>query len=148
MKYSEFAQKQIRSTGNVDWTDLKRRIIAALGPEGVYREFVALGVKFASTYNSKGKATCHAMGREDAHPSGFVNVATGVYHCKGETVETLNLFDFALKYGGAKFGDWLETIRYYAKLTGIEVYASKDGKGRVLEAFMTTRTRPASCSTR
>ncbi len=135
MKYSIFAQKQIRSVGNVDWSELKRQILAALGPDGVKNEFSVLGLRFEGTYNSKGKATCHAMGREDVHPSAFVNVVKGIYHSKGETVETLNLFDYALKYGGAKFGDWIETIRYYASLVNIEVDAKKDSKGRILEAI-------------
>jgi hypothetical protein len=120
--------------GPTDWADVKRRIIAALGPAGVYSQFRDLGLRIEGPYNSKGKATCHAMGREDANPSGFINVSTGIYHSKGESVETLNLFDFALKYGGAKFGDWLGTIKHFADLAGIEVDARKDGKGRVIEA--------------
>ncbi len=121
-------------SGPVDWTETKRRIIAALGPDGVYRQFAEMGIRFEGKANSKGKAVCHAMDREDVHASAFVNVATGIYHSKGETVETLNLFDFALRYGGAKFGDWLGTIKHFADLAGIEIDARKDGKGRVIEA--------------
>lgn len=120
--------------GPTDWADVKRRIIASLGPDRVYQAFADLGVIFEGRQNSKGKATCHAMDRKDSNPSAFVNVTTGIYHSKGATVETLNLFDFALKYGGAKFGDWLTTIKHYAEDAGVAIEARKDGKGRVLEA--------------
>lgn len=120
--------------GPTDWADVKRRVVEALGPDGVYRQFQELGVRFEGNPNSKGKAVCHAMDRPDETASAFVNASTGIYHAKGESVETLNLFDFALKYGGAKFGDWLGTIKYFAELAGIEVDARKDGKGRVIEA--------------
>lgn len=120
---------------DIDWKDVKRKIVASLGPNGVYKEFAELGVKFDGPYNSKGKAACHAMDREDAVPSAFVNVMTGIYHSKGDTVETLNLFDFALKHGSAKFGDWLGTVKHYADVAGVTMDgARKDGKGRVLEA--------------
>ena len=75
------------------------------------------------------------MGREDEHPSAFVDVKNGVYHSKGEIVETFNLFDFSLKYGGAQFPDWLGAIRHYAEGAGIKLDVRKDGKGRVLEAL-------------
>jgi len=120
--------------GPTDWPDVKRRILASLGPDGVLREFKELGLRVDGSYNPKGKAVCHAMGRPDIHPSAFVNVTSGIYHSKGEVVETLNLFDFALKYGGPKFGDWLGTIKHYAELAGVELDARKDGKGRVLES--------------
>lgn len=117
---------------DIDWADTKRRIVAALGPEGVRREFIALGVAFEGQPNAKGKATCHAMDRPDEHASAFCNLATGIYHSKGEKVETLNLFDFALRYG--KFGDWLVTIKHFARLTGVSLDgAHKDSNGRILE---------------
>lgn len=117
-----------------DWKDVKRRITAALGPDGVYREFQSLGVRFEGKWNSKGKAVCHAMDRPDDMASAFVNCSTGIYHSKGDQVETLNLFDFALKYGSSRFGDWLGTVKHFAELAGVELNARKDGKGRVLEA--------------
>ncbi len=117
----------------IDWADAKRRIIVALGPEGVRREFTTLGVRFEGATNGKGKACCHAMDRTDERASAFVNTTTGIYHSKGATVETLNLFDFALHYG--KFGDWLSTVKHFAELAGVSLDgARKDGKGRVLEA--------------
>lgn len=120
--------------GSVDWIDLKRRIIASLGPDGVYKAYVDLGVRFTGPYNSKGKAECHVIDRPDETPSAFVDVRNGVYHSSGNTSETLNLFDFALKHGGAKFGDWLGTVKHYAEQVGIEVGVRKDSKGRILEA--------------
>jgi len=118
----------------VDWKDVKRRIVAALGPEGVFREFKGLGCRMADHFNAKGKAICHAMDRDDETPSAFVNVVTGVYHSKGATVETLNLFDFALRYGSSRFPDWLGTVKHFADVAGIPLEARKDGKGRILEA--------------
>ncbi len=117
---------------NTDWADVKRRIIAALGPEGVRREFTALGVHFEAPPNCTEKASCHAMDRPDERPSAFCNLATGIYHSRGEKIETLNLFDFALHYG--KFGDWLGTIKHYAEMVRIEVHARKDRKSRIVEA--------------
>ncbi len=119
---------------DIDWKELKRQIVTVLGPEGVFREFKLLGVRFDGSFNSKGKAACHAMDRDDEIASAFVNVTSGVYHSKGATTETLNLFDFALKYGTGKFPDWLGTVRHYAELAGIPLEAKKDGKGRILEA--------------
>lgn len=123
-----------RGPSEVDWKDLKRKIIAALGPDRIYRAFAELGVRFDGPYNSKGKAQCHAMDRDDVNPSAFVNVMTGIYHSKGDSVETINLFDFALKHGSAKFGDWLGTVKHFAEQAGIPIDARKDGKGRILEA--------------
>lgn len=120
--------------GPIDWADIKHRIITAMGPDKVYETFKTFGVRFEGTYNAKGKATCHAMDREDKHPSAFVNVITGIYHSKGETTETLNLFDFALKYGGPEFCDWLTTIKHFADAFGVALDAKKDGKGRILES--------------
>src|SRR6185312_8451309 len=117
-----------------DWADLKRRIIATLGPAGVCREYAELGVKFEGGITAKGKIVCHAMDRPDEHASAFINTATGFYVSKGETAETLSLFDFALKYGGGQFPDWLASIKHFANITGIGVDGRKDGKGRVLEA--------------
>ncbi len=119
---------------DIDWADVKRRIIAALGPEGVRREFATLGVHFEGLVNGKGKASCHAMDRPDDKASAFVNVATGIYHSKGDNVETLNLFDFALKYGGSMYGDWLGTVKHYAEVARMPLNARKDNKGRILEA--------------
>ncbi len=119
---------------DIDWADVKRRIIAALGPEGVRREFASLGVHFEGLVNGKGKASCHAMDRPDDKASAFVNVATGIYHSKGDKVETLNLFDFALKYGGSTYGDWLGTVKHYAEVARLPLNARKDNKGRILEA--------------
>jgi len=119
----------------IDWLDLKARIVAALGPDAIHREFAALGVLFDDNApNGKGKAACHAMDRPDLNASAFVDCVHGVYHSKGEKVETLNLFDFALKYGAAKFADWLTTVKHYARLCGIDVEVRKDSKGRIVEA--------------
>lgn len=120
---------------DIDWSDAKRRIIAALGPDRVYREFGELGVSFEGRPNSRGKVTCHAMDRTDDRASAFVNCSTGIYHSKGVQVETLNLFDFALRYGGARFPEWLGTVKHYAELAGIPLDARKDGKGRIVEAI-------------
>jgi hypothetical protein len=126
--------ENLRPTPGCDWLDIKRRVIAGLGPDGVLREFAALGVRIEGGYNSKGKATCHAMNRPDKQPSAFLNVRDAIYHSSGDGSETLNLFDFALKYGGPAYGDWLSTMKHYAKIAGVEVNGRRDSKGRVLEA--------------
>ncbi len=126
------AERQVYAP--MDWKDIKARIIAALGPEGVMREYRALGIKFENGYNSKGKAICHAIDRPDETPSAVVFVQTGVYHANGASQETMGLFDFALKYGNSRFPDWLSTVKHYAEVAGVPLNARKDGKGRVLEA--------------
>ena len=121
--------------GQTDWVDVKRRIIAGLGPDGVAREYTALGIKFEGTPNGKGKIQCHAIDREDTTASAFVDCRNGVYHTKGGSGETLDLFNFALKYGGPEYSDWLPTVKHYAELANIPLEARKDSKGRVLEAI-------------
>jgi hypothetical protein len=117
-----------------DWQDVKRRIVASLGPDGICREYASLGVTFEGSPNGKGKIVCHAMDRTDERASAFINCSNGIYHSKGDNSETLNLFDFALKYGGAKFGDWLTTVKHYAEVANVPLDARKDSKGRILEA--------------
>jgi hypothetical protein len=128
------AQSQNLHLGShCDWADIKRRIVVGLGPDGILREFVALGIRIEGECDSRGKVICHAMGRPDERPSAFLNVRDGVYHSNGDGSETLNIFDFALKYGGATFGDWIGTVKHFARIVGIEVNGRKDSKGRVLE---------------
>jgi len=120
--------------GPTDWADVKRRIFAALGPEGVLREFKTLGVKTEGSLNAKGKIECHAMDRPDENASAYLDCAVGFYHAKGANPETLNLIDFALKYGGSRFADWLTTIKHFAALAGVDLDARRDSKGRIIEA--------------
>jgi putative DNA primase/helicase len=118
--------------GPTDWVDVKRRIIDTLGPEGVAREYAALGIRFEGGLNGKSKIQCHAVDRNDEDPSAFVDCRNGIYHTQGGNGETLNLFDFALKYG--TFGDWLSTVKHYADITRVTFHARRDSKGRILES--------------
>lgn len=123
-----------RPNGKTDWKDIKRRIIEGLGPEGVAREYANLGVRFEGSPDGKGKIQCHAADRPDDVASAFIDCRNGIYHTQGGSGETLNLFDFALRYGGPAFGDWLTTIKYYAGLSNVPITARKDNKGRIVEA--------------
>jgi hypothetical protein len=124
---------------SVDWARVKRDVIHALGPDGVIRAFGDLGVRFSGQLNpGTGKAQCHAMDRPDDSPSAFINIKTGVYHAHGEAKETLNLYDFAVRYGGAKFGDWLAALKHFADQVGLGDELKgvrKDHKGRVQEGL-------------
>lgn len=116
-----------------DWPALKADVVAGLD---LAAEFEALGVRFsAGRANAKGLRECHAVDRPDEVPSAFVNVETGVYHDSGGTGETLNLFDFAFRHGGSKFGRWLDVVKHYAAKAGVDASGVRPGKGgKVKEA--------------
>lgn len=114
----------------IDWPAIKSEILAKLDIAGEYRD---LGLRLcAETPNPKGLIVCHAMDREDTHPSAFINVKTGIYHDSGS--ESLNFWDFCLKHT-RKFGRHIDVVRHYAARTGVEIgefkFASKD---RIQEA--------------
>jgi hypothetical protein len=115
----------------VDWQALKQEI---LGKLDVRAEYEALGVRFThQAPNAKGILECHAVGREDERPSAMVNVRTGVYHDSGSG-ESLNLWDFALRYGQG-LGRHIDAIRHYGAKAGIDVPTPRYlSGGRIREA--------------
>jgi hypothetical protein len=128
----------ISETEQVDWNDLKAKVMAGLDVVAEYRK---LGLRIASEANpSTGKIQAHAMGRNDDNPSAFISTRTGVYHAHGDPPETLSFWDFALKYGA--FGEWSEMIRHYAARADVVVPKfRKTGKGWIQEAVYPYRTR-------
>lgn len=118
----------------IDWDALHGQILARLD---VAAEFAALGVEFTRPApNAKGVRECRAIDRPDRDPSAFVNVATGVYHDSGGGGATLDLFRFALRHGGGRFGRYADVVRYYADKAGVPFGAVRYGsRGKVLEAI-------------
>jgi hypothetical protein len=56
----------------------------------------------------KGWLTCHAIDREDAHPSASFHPVTGVYNDHGE-LRRLAFFDLAVALGA--YPSWLEAVQ-------------------------------------
>ena len=123
-------------TPQVDWAVIRQSILDNLD---IAEEFRRLGVEFTITHpNEKGWRECRAIDREDRHPSAGVNVKTGFYKSFGEGSETLNLFDFAMRYGHT--GSFEDTFRHYANRAGIDLYNLRRGsKDLIEEAIYTYR---------
>ena len=117
----------------IDWSSWKDEVIGRLD---VGAEYAALGVEFTKdSANSKGIRECRAFGRDDAEPSAFVNVKTGVYHDSGGEGTTCDLFRFALNHGGGRFGKFIEVAKFYGEKAGVPLgNVSYGSKGRILEA--------------
>lgn len=125
-----------RPATGLDWSDLKRRIIAGLD---LADEYAQLGLRIVGSPHN-GKLQARAMGRDDDNPSAFVSLATGLYYAHGDPPEMLSFFDFALRYG--RFGDWSEVVRHYAARAGVEKpIFRKSGKGWIEEARYPYRDR-------
>ncbi len=77
-----------------------------LEPSDRMRIARAWGVRFTGYVCSKGWAECHAIGREDAHPSAGLNLQTGVY--SEPFVTSLSFLDVAVALGVAR--DWKEAL--------------------------------------
>lgn len=93
-------------------------------------EFAAMGVRFAGPPRQSGKAACYAMGRDDRHPSAWVDLKTGRYGDSGGGVadsagspRSLSLWDFAAAFGGRP--DWQTARREFAKKAGVRIGAAK-----------------------
>jgi putative DNA primase/helicase len=125
------ATPEPKARGPIDWTALKVEIVSRLD---VAAEFASLGVRFSRpSADSKGLRECHAFGRDDFSPSSFVNVRSGVYHDSGGEGESLHLFAFAARYG--PHGRWIDAVRHYAGVVGVEIPSlSTRSGGRILEA--------------
>ena len=84
------------------WTEHKRKILAGLDIESVYREMTVEITGHAP--NSDGWLTCRSYGRDDRNPSANINVgngsARGRYHDFSIGGESMFLFDFHAKYFG------------------------------------------------
>lgn len=134
MKRSEAFPTNCRSSrGTDDWRRIRAEVIARLDIEEEYR---ALGVEFTrSSATPKGWLECRAVGRKDEHPSAAVNLSTGVYHDSGGEGLTLGFFDFALRFGGDRFGRYLDVLKHYADRAGVPLPEVAPGKGgRIREA--------------
>jgi hypothetical protein len=129
-----------------DWAAVKAEILARLD---VAAEYEALGVRFSKPApGPNGLRECHAIDRPDDAPSAFVNISTGVYHDSGGEGATLNLFDFALKHTGDRFGRWIDAAKHFAGRAGVDLAGlPKPGKeGRVREATYLYRLADGSTS--
>lgn len=117
----------------IDWQATKTEILAKLD---LVEEYRALGLRLTKeTPNAKGLIVCHAMDREDHHPSAFINVKTGIYHDSGG--ESLNFWDFCLRYGDG-FGRHIDVVRFYAAKAGVELDRVEfSSRGRIREAEYT-----------
>lgn len=117
------------------WAEIKAEILRNLDIEAEYEE---LGLRWVGPKggNSKGVRVCHAIDREDTHPSACVFLKSGVYHDSGGAGMNLSFFDFALKYGKQRSTRWVDLIRYYGDRAGVETRKGLVVKsvGRVREA--------------
>jgi len=102
-------------------------IIAALDLQS---EFAAMGVRFSGPPRQSGKAACYAMGRDDRHPSAWVDLKTGRYGDSGGGVadfaglpRSMSLWDFAVAFGGRP--DWQTARREFAKKAGVKIGTAK-----------------------
>jgi Bifunctional DNA primase/polymerase, N-terminal len=66
------------------------------------------GVRLAGRPNAKGWAPCHAIDRDDVHPSAAIHQDSGSYVDHGSGVK-LSLFDLGAELG--IYSDWLEAVR-------------------------------------
>ena len=66
------------------------------------------GVRLAGRPNAKGWAPCHAIDREDVHPSAAIHEASGSYVDHGSGVK-LSLFDLGAELG--IYTDWREVVQ-------------------------------------
>lgn len=89
----------------------------------VIEEYRLLGVQFNSdTPRPNGYIECFAVGRDDAKPSGAVNVNSGRYS-DSATGENLSIFDFAVRHGGQP--DPKAARRYFAERAGVSLGSSR-----------------------
>jgi hypothetical protein len=112
---------------NAQWHDVEAEILAALDVRQVYEQ---LGVRFTGHPGPRGWQPCHAIDRADEHASAAVNVgpgtARGRYRDLGGAGDSLNLWEFAARYGG--YGDWREARKYYAHQVGVKLPGGPEPK--------------------
>lgn len=88
----------------------------------VLAEYRALGVRTSGQVRQSGMISCYAWGRDDARPSAYINVRTGIYGDSGGDNTghgTCSLWDFAVKVG--KYPDWKEARKAYAAKVGVAI---------------------------
>lgn len=107
-----------------------------LGRLDVAHEFEQLGVKLApgARPRASGMLSCFAFGREDSHPSAWVNVRTGHYGDSGgkdAAAYTSSLWDFAVKAG--RFPDWKAARKAFAEKVGVKIGREKKDEGKVTD---------------
>lgn len=112
--------------------DVKRRILDALGPEGIMRVYRELGVEIVSS-NEK-KAVCRVMGREheDQNPSGVIFFNTGNYSASGNHGENIDILEFVYRHGN--HGSFGKAVNWLADLAGVnDVHVQPNSKGLLVE---------------
>ena len=98
----------------------------------IVAEYRALGVLFSGTPKPRasGFVPCHAFGREDNHPSAWINIQTGYYGDSGSATNsgayTLSLWDFAASHGG--FATWQDARKAYAEKAGVAIGSDSAGR--------------------
>jgi len=98
----------------------------------IIAEYSAMGIRFAGNPRPSGNVACYAVGRDDRHPSAWVNVATGRYGDSGGSPggggspfapSSLSLWDFAATFG--PYPDWQTARRELANKAGVKLGRSK-----------------------
>lgn len=117
------------SKPNADkWRESNESILRQLD---IQAEYEALGVRIANRQPSaSGWLSVHAVGREDNNPSAAINVGDGPvrgrYRDMGGEGLSLNLFDFAAKFGSGFGGDWREARRHFARKAGVKLPSGEE----------------------
>lgn len=106
---------------SISWGDYDRQILDLLDIESAYR---ALGIQFTSSRpTGSGWLACWAIDRPHGNnPSAAVNVGNGEqrgrYRDLGGIGESLNLWEFAAKYGQFN-NDWRAARKHYAEQANV-----------------------------
>lgn len=102
--------------------EINAEILSRLDVLAVYRE---LGVETCGEPRASGMVSCRAVGRDDRKPSAWINVKSGYYGDSGgqdAAAGTMSLFDFAVRYGGGRYGsDWREARKIFADRAGVKI---------------------------
>jgi hypothetical protein len=103
------------------WQEIQEEVLRSTDVEAVFRSH---GVRFVDRpANAQGWLACHAIDREDEHPSACCNVGDGPmrgrYKDSGGSHLSLNFFEFLVHKG--IYTDWREARRELAKAAGITI---------------------------
>jgi hypothetical protein len=102
-------------------------VLAALGPDQKVQIARAWGLRFvAGSPNAHGWVSCHAIGREDRHPSGSFHTGSGVYQDRRDG-QSLSFWDLAVTLGA--FRIWQEAVDWVAAQRGLNPYRAAAGLG-------------------
>jgi hypothetical protein len=114
---AEPRQPELKSLGG-RWDMRANKVCKVLADLDIRAEAEDLGVSFsASAPNSEGWLACHAVGRDDKHPSAAINVGSGPlrgrYRDLGDSSGKSRSF-FALAVMAGAFATWKDAVRHYA----------------------------------